>query len=191
MACSHGSVYLYLYMGAGWGGGVGVHVMALMWAKDPLAEGPERHESTRLGGLWDHAHEQHLPPHHLWAGSFGFPPPARCSFRGRPARLAMLEAKRPIPWYQDGQATHLWDPKAAVGELGDDASLPSSACIAFRDWRAWAKLVLILAKEISSTFVPRDFAILYPISRSGTKPQSPSHPVESRRTRHPIMRGVY
>ena len=30
-----------------------------------------------------------------------------------------------------GQATHLWDPDAAVGELGGDASLPSSACIAF------------------------------------------------------------
>jgi len=30
-----------------------------------------------------------------------------------------------------GQATHLWDPDSAVGELGGDASLPSWACIAF------------------------------------------------------------
>jgi len=32
-----------------------------------------------------------------------------------------------------GQATHLWDPdsESAVGEHGSDASLPSSACIAF------------------------------------------------------------
>jgi len=30
-----------------------------------------------------------------------------------------------------GQAMHLLDPDAAVGELGGDASLPSSACIAF------------------------------------------------------------
>jgi len=30
-----------------------------------------------------------------------------------------------------GQATHLWHPDSAVGELGSDASLPSSACIAF------------------------------------------------------------
>jgi len=29
------------------------------------------------------------------------------------------------------QATHLWDPDAEVCELGGDASLPSSACIAF------------------------------------------------------------
>ena len=32
---------------------------------------------------------------------FRFPPRARCSFCGRPARSAMLEAKQPIPWYQD------------------------------------------------------------------------------------------
>jgi len=57
--------------------------------------------STRWGGLWDPQHEQHLLAHHLWAGSFPFPPRALCSFRGRPARLAMLEAKQPIPWYQD------------------------------------------------------------------------------------------
>ena len=30
-----------------------------------------------------------------------------------------------------GQAMHLLDPDAAVGELGGDASLPSSACSAF------------------------------------------------------------
>jgi len=47
-----------------------------------------------------------------------------------------------------GAQTHLEDPEAAVGELGGDASLPSSACIAFRDWRASAKLVLSLAEEL-------------------------------------------
>ena len=30
-----------------------------------------------------------------------------------------------------GQATHLWDPNSAVGELGGHAALPLSACIAF------------------------------------------------------------
>ena len=34
----------------------------------------------------------------------------------------------------------------------------------FRDWQ----LVLISAEKISSTFVPRGYAVLYPISRSGT-----------------------
>jgi len=38
---------------------------------------------------------------------------------------------------------HLSDPEDAVGELGGDASSPSSACIPFPDWRASAKTVLI------------------------------------------------
>ena len=48
------------------------------------------------------------------------------------------------------QATHFWDPEAVIGELGDDASSPSSACIAFWDRKASAKPVLILAVTISS-----------------------------------------
>jgi len=40
----------------------------------------------------------------------------------------------------------------------------------FRDWNPFTKPVLILPKEISSTFVPRGFAVLYPISRSGKSP---------------------
>jgi len=38
----------------------------------------------------------------------------------------------------------------------------------FRDWHPFTKPVLILSKEISSTFEPRGYAVLYPISRSGT-----------------------
>jgi len=34
------------------------------------------------------------------AGSFRFPPRARCFFHGKPAQPAILEATRPIPWYQ-------------------------------------------------------------------------------------------
>jgi len=30
-----------------------------------------------------------------------------------------------------GQSSHLGDPDSAVGELGGDESMPSSACIAF------------------------------------------------------------
>jgi len=50
-------------------------------------------------------------------------------------------------WYDEG--LHFYQEidqvcPRTVGELGEDASLPSSACIAFRDWRAWAKLLLIL-----------------------------------------------
>jgi len=51
-------------------------------------------------GLWDHPYEQDLAAHHLWAGSFRFSPRARCSIRGRPARLLTLEATWPIPRYQ-------------------------------------------------------------------------------------------
>jgi len=57
---------------------------------------------TSLGGAdFEIILTNNLPAHHLWAGSFHFPPRARCSFRGRPARPAMLKAKRPISWYQD------------------------------------------------------------------------------------------
>jgi len=61
------------------------------------------------------------------------------------------------------QDTQLWDTEAeaTVSRLGCDASSPSSACIAFLNWRASAKTVLIMAKEISSTFVPQGFAVLY------------------------------
>jgi len=41
---------------------------------------------------------------------------------------------------QTGQAAHLSDTEGAVSELGSHASLPSSACIAFQDWRALANL---------------------------------------------------
>jgi len=54
------------------------------------------------------------------------------------------QQKRPIPWCQPCTATHLGDPEAAVGELGGVTSSPSSACIAFQDSRASAKLVPIL-----------------------------------------------
>ena len=101
-----------------------------------------------------------------WEGSFRFPPRACCLFSGRPAKLTVLEAKRPIPVINPA----LWHTEAAVSELC--ASSPSSACIAFFNRWASAKPVLILAKEICSTFAPRGFTVLYPISRSGIKPQS-------------------
>jgi len=43
----------------------------------------------------------------------------------------MLEANQPIPWYQPRTGYAPLDPEANVGELGGDASSPSSACIAF------------------------------------------------------------
>ena len=98
--------------------------------------------------------------------------------RGRPGRPAVLEAKRPFPGYRNRTGYAPRRSWSRVGELGDDASSPSFACIAFRDWRASAKLVLLLSEGISSSFVPRDYAILYLISRSGSKPQSPPHRVE-------------
>ena len=66
------------------------------------------------------------------------------------------------------QATHLWDPDAEVCELGGDASLPSSACIAFLGLEPFYKHGTDLEEEISSTFVPRGYAVLFTISRSGT-----------------------
>jgi len=80
------------------------------------------------------------------------------------------------------QAVQFWDLEAAVSELGSAASSPSSACIAFFFGclpRFARKPALILAGEISSTFVPWDFAVLYKVSRSGT--ESHSLPIERSR----------
>ena len=106
-------------------------------------------------------------PHVLAAPSVAGQPDLQCWKRGSQSRG--IETR---------QATHLGDPEDAVSELGDDASSPSSACIAFKDCRASAKLVLLLSEGISSSFVPRDYAVLYPISRSNTEPQNPPHRVE-------------
>jgi len=38
----------------------------------------------------------------------------------------------------------------------------------FQDWHPFTKPSLILTEEISSTFVPRGFVVVYPILRSGT-----------------------
>jgi len=84
-----------------------------------------------------------------WEGSFCFHPRARCFFHDRPARPAALQATQ-ARWSSQfrginpAQATHLWDLEAAVSEhaKGGDASSPSSACIAFRDWCTSAKRVL-------------------------------------------------
>jgi len=73
-----------------------------------------------------------LPAHHLWAGSLHFPPRAGCHAASSMAGKSAQENMRPIRDIKTGQdTTHLWDPNAAVGELGGDASLPLAACIAF------------------------------------------------------------
>ena len=70
------------------------------------------------------------------------------------------------------QATHLRDPDAAVGELGGDASLPSSACIAFLRLAPFHKT----GTDFDATFVPRGFAVLYTISRSGIESSKSAPP---------------
>ena len=89
----------------------------------------------------------------LWADSLHFPPELMAScMAGKSARKSQ---KRRGPsrdiMVNPAQATHLWDPDAEVCELGGDASLPSSACIAL-NWHPFKKPVLILAEEISSAF---------------------------------------
>jgi len=73
-----------------------------------------------------------------------------------------------------GHAAQLSDPEGAADGLASDASLSSTFCIALRVSATLCKLaVLILAENNSSTFVLEYFAVLYPISGSGTKSQSP------------------
>jgi len=91
---------------------------------------------TRWGRLWDHPHEQ----------DFACSPPVSRLIIFPPTRWLLLPWQASPPDTQvgqrrrgqsrdikTGQATHLWDPDSAVGELGGDESLPSesSACIAF------------------------------------------------------------
>ena len=90
---------------------------------------------------------------------------------GKSARNSQKsEATRPIPWYQD-RASYAplrsrwrcwWARRAVTHHCHHRPALP------FRDWHPFTKPVLILTEDISSTFVPRGFAVLYPISRSGT-----------------------
>jgi len=67
-----------------------------------------------------------------------------------------------------GRAAHLSDPEGAVGELGVDVSLPSTACIVFQDWRALAKPVLNFGKF---SFVPEfhQFRFLQIISGASSR----------------------
>jgi len=79
-----------------------------------------------------------------------------------------------------GQAAQLSDPEDAGDSLACDASLQSAPCIALRVLATLCKpAVLIVAENSSSTFELRYFAVLYPMSRSGTKSQSPPQRVHS------------
>ena len=79
-----------------------------------------------------------------------------------------------------GQAAQLSDPEDAGDGVASDASLPSAPCIALRVLATLCKpAVLIVAENSSSTFGVRYFAVLYPMSRSGTKSQSPPQRVHS------------
>jgi len=79
-----------------------------------------------------------------------------------------------------GQAAQLSDPEDAGDSLASDASLPSAPCIALRVLATLCKpAVLIVAENNSSTFALGYFAVLYPMSRSGTESQSPPKRVHS------------
>jgi len=101
-----------------------------------------------------------LPTHHLWADSLHFPPRVGCFFHGKQVRPEKSEATRPIPWHQDRQASQLWGPDSAVGELGGDASFPSSACIAFLRLAPFHKFWQIKLASVFPCFVP-DLMVWY------------------------------
>jgi len=63
--------------------------------------------------------------------------------------------------------------------------------LSFRNWHPFTKLVLILTDEISSTFVPRCFPVLYPISRSGTQTSKSPPPSEVHRQTMGLEGGGY
>jgi len=92
------------------------------WPSQMHSVGPTLRSSPRttfcLLTTCEQAH--YISPHELVASSMA----------GKSAR----ESQRRRGQSRDiktGQATHLWDPDSAVGELGSDTSLPISADIAF------------------------------------------------------------
>jgi len=195
---------------------------------------------TRWGGLWDYSNGQDSTSQ--WAGSFWFPLCARCLFRGRPSRPAMLEVKRSIPWYQPRTSyaamrsrsrcpwawwwcllaiisLHCLPRLAIFSKTGTSArrkgaialQLPRATRnsdfqpenLGFRGFHTVFKSSFLalfyfpplftskntfcwkiggsthfLAEEISSTFVPQEFAMLYTLSRSGTECECLPHRVQ-------------
>ena len=98
----------------------------------------------------------HISPHELVASSM-VDKSARESQRRRGQSLdiktvGLRTSEIPIPLLVSLAMTHRYHHRHA---------LP------FRDWYPFTKPVLIF--KISSTFVPRCFPVLYPISRSGTQ----------------------
>ena len=77
-----------------------------------------RNHYTRWLTTCEQAH--YISPHELVASSMA----------GKSARKRQ-KRRGPSRHINPAQAMHLWDPDAKVCELGGDASLPSSACIAF------------------------------------------------------------
>jgi len=156
-------------MGEGWTGRASDIVKAESSAEDPRATGGlvSNLPHPRVNKAKQHTEQSHFVFPQMLAAS---------SVAGQPNRQ-YWKRRGQSRGINPAQATQLWDTEAPVGELGCDASSPSSACIAFLHWWASLKTVLIMAEEISSTLVPRGFAVLYPISRSGTRPQSLPHRV--------------
>jgi len=119
---------------------------------------------TRWGQLWDHTHEQQFacsPPvstlltfpftswlHIQWQAS---PPEKIRSDAAHPVISTphrLRTSQIPIPKSVSVVVTHHCHHRPA---------LP------FRDWHPFTKPVLILPEAISSTFVPRCYAVLYPV----------------------------
>ena len=118
---------------------------------------------------------RHLPPMHSvgWTLREGLLPPVRrrisispmclllLPWQASPAGKVRSEAANPMVSRSGRLRTSLSQIPNALSVNSADASSPSSACIAFREWQASAKPLLILAEEICWTFVPRDFAVWY------------------------------
>jgi len=140
-----------------------------------LVLNPHNRYCTRLGRFWDHTHEKH----------FACSPPVSRLITFPPTSWLLLPWQAGPPGKVRSDAAHpvISTPhRLRTSEIPMPKSVSSAVthrkhhrpALPFRDWLPFTKPVLILAEEISSTFVPRGYAVLYPISRSGTsKKKSP------------------
>ena len=124
---------------------------------------------ARWGRLWYHTHEQHLACSPPVSRLITFPPTSWLLLPWQPSPPGKVRSDAAHPVISTRH-------RLRTSEIPRPKSVSSAVthrchhrpALPFRDWHPFTNPVLILAKEISSTVVPRGFAILYPISRSGT-----------------------
>ena len=134
---------------------------------------------TRWGRLWDHTHEHHFVCSPPVSRLITFPPKSwlLLQWQASPPGKVRSDAAHPvISTPHRLRTSEILMPKSVSSAVTHRCH--RRLTLPFRDWNPFTKPVLILGEEISSTFVPRGYAVLYTISRSGTLTSKSAPPSE-------------